>query len=59
MEWVVINWWWISWILSLLVIPGGLGVLKVIATKTETVKDDRIVTLLIEWWNMSRGLLKR
>lgn len=58
MAWVIANWWWISWVLSILVIPGILGTLKIIALKTKTVKDDKIVTLLIEWWSASKGLLK-
>ena len=39
-------------------IPGVLGGLKLLAVKTKTVKDDKIVTLLIEWWNATRGLIK-
>lgn len=58
MIWITANWWWLSWVLSILVIPGILGILKVIAKKTKNVTDDKIVTLLIEWWNSSKGLLK-
>lgn len=58
MEWVVINWWWLSWVLNFLVIPAILGLLKVIAIKTKTVKDDKITTLMIEWWLAAKGLLK-
>jgi len=59
MIWVVANWWWISWVLSILVIPGILGILKVIAVRTANVHDDRIVTLLIEWWTMSKSFMIR
>ena len=58
MEWIVANWWWLSWILNILVVPAILGALKVIAMKTKSVKDDKIITLLIEWWDVSKRLLK-
>jgi len=59
MLWLTTNWWWLSWVFSVLVIPAGLGALKVIAKKTKTVHDDRIATLLTEWYQASRGLLKK
>lgn len=59
MAWIIANWWWISWVLSIVVIPAGLGALKIVAKKTETVKDDRVVTLLSEWWSASKGLIKK
>lgn len=58
MEWAIANWFWISWVLSILVIPGILGILKIIAIRTKNVHDDQIVTLLIEWWKATRGLVK-
>jgi len=58
MIWLAANWWWLSWVLNLLIIPAIFGALKVIAKKTKTVHDDRIVTLLIEWWSASKGLLR-
>jgi hypothetical protein len=54
MTWIAANSWW----LLPIVIPGVLGGLKLLAVKTKTVKDDKIVTLLIEWWNATRGLIK-
>ena len=54
MSWIAANSWW----LLPIVIPAGLGGLKLLAVKTKTVKDDKIVTLLIEWWNATRGLIK-
>ena len=58
MKWIVANWWWLSWILDILAVPAILSALKVIAMKTKSVKDDKIITLLIEWWNVSKMLLK-
>jgi hypothetical protein len=54
MLWVTANWWWLSWVLSGLVIPAALGGLKLVAMKTKNVHDDKIVTLLCEWWSMTR-----
>jgi hypothetical protein len=59
MIWLAANWWWLSWVLSLFVIPAGLGALKVAALKTKTVHDDHIVTLLIAWWSASRSIFKK
>lgn len=52
MTWLVANSWW----LLPIVIPAALGGLKLLAVKTENVKDDKIVTLLIEWWNAAKDL---
>jgi len=53
MEWLALNWFWISPI----AVPLVLGGLKLIAKKTKNVKDDKVITLLWEWWRMSRGIL--
>jgi len=46
-----------AWWLLPIAIPAVLGGLKLLAIKTKNVHDDRIVTLLIEWWNYSKGLV--
>jgi len=51
MEWVALNWYWISPI----VIPLIVGGLKYTAKKTSWVWDDKITTILGGWWDMSRG----
>jgi len=53
--WLASNWWW----LSAFAIPLLLGLLKVIAKSTKNVHDDKIVTLLTEWWGFSRGLFRK
>ncbi len=55
MEWIALNWWW----LSPIAIPLILGGLKVAANKTKWVWDDKIVTLLAGIWDMSKGLIPR
>jgi len=53
MEWIALNSWW----LLPIAVPGVLGGLKLLAVKTKWAGDDKIVTMLIEWWKASRGLL--
>jgi len=55
MEWIALNWWWISPI----AIPIVLGGLKYTAKKTKWVWDDKVITLLAGVWDMSRGLQPR
>ena len=54
MSWIAANSWW----LLPIVIPAGLGGLKLLAVKTKWVGDDKIVTMLIEWWKAAQGLVK-
>jgi hypothetical protein len=51
MEWIVLNWWWISPI----VIPLMIGGIKYAAYKTPWVWDDKIATLISGIYDMSRG----
>jgi len=53
MSWLALNSWW----LLPIAIPAVLGGLKLLAIKTKNVHDDKIVTLLIEWWSFSKGLV--
>lgn len=55
MIWLAANSWW----LLPIAVPIALGGLKLLAVKTKWAGDDKIVTMLIELWNASRGLLKR
>jgi len=55
MEWITVNWWW----LSAFAIPVGIGTLKFVANKTSWVWDDKIVTLLAGIWDMAKGSIPR
>ncbi|MEA3420836.1 MAG: hypothetical protein U9Q97_04065 [Acidobacteriota bacterium] len=54
MEWIALNWWWVS-----LCIPVVLGILKVAAKLTKWDGDDKIITLLAGLWDMFKGRVPR
>ena len=54
MEWVIANWWWLSFC-----IPVVLAGLKVAAKFIPGVWDDKIVTVLAMIWDISRGRTPR
>jgi len=63
MEWILANWWWVAPV----GVPVTLGILKGAAKIIPGVEDDKIVTMLDQWWNRVRqrapnswrGLLRR
>ena len=54
MEWIALNWWWMS-----LAIPVALGGLKIAAKLTKWDGDDKIITLLIGLWDMAKGFISK
>ena len=55
MEWLIANW----WLVYTVIVPFAIGGLKYTAHNTKWVWDDKIMTLICGWWDMTKGQMPR